>query len=166
MKIKRICLVVILPVVLACFLSACIVIPVRKHYRIAEESVSSVEIYDLNINGNYNSDFIKTEESVYTLEQDRVGDFLADLSKIRFSDTIIISFTAVDPNFTYDQWVARINYTDGSYDLISCDGYGEAYDKNGELTDSNHLGCDNDQWKQFIAKYIPEDVFEANRQEE
>ena len=94
-----------------------------------------------------------------------MADFLSDLSNIQFSDTIIIAIAAVDPSFYYDDWVTRINYTDGSFSLISCDGFGESYDANDQVTDRNHFGCDNDEWKQFIGKYVPYDIFENNENE-
>lgn len=146
-------------------LTSCILIPIQKHYDIDPETVSSIEIYDLRGVDTYYSFFLESETPVYSIEEDQMADFLSDLSNIQFSDTIIITIAAVDPSFFYDDWVTRINYTDGSFSLISCDGFGESYDANDQVTDRNHFGCDNDEWKQFIGKYVPYDIFENNENE-
>ena len=52
-----------------------------------------------------------------------------------------------------------MNYTNGSYELISCDGYGETFDQNGEQIRYHHYGCDDDEWWAFIQKHVPEDIF-------
>lgn len=140
--------------------TSCIVIPMYKHYDIDSEKVSSIEIYDLRNSETYYYDFPGEELPVYTIEKDQMTDFLSDLSDIRFSDTIIITIAAIDPSFYYGNWVVRINYTDGSYAFISCGGYGATYDENHQRTDSNHFYCDDDEWHQFIGKYVPKEIFE------
>jgi len=71
---------------------------------------------------------------VHTLEASQTSDFLSDLAEIRFSDHLIITIAAMDPNFQYGNGVVRVNYTSGAYSLISCDGYGTDYDADGERT--------------------------------
>ena len=160
-KINRI-LTVAFALTILISLTGCIVIPLYKYYDdIDTEKVSSVDIYDLRNSESYYSDFLETETPVYTLKDDQLNEFWGDLGKIRFTDQIIITIAAVDPSFSYDEWVVRINYIDGSYSLISCDGYGETYDKNNQVIDTNHFGCDNEEWKQFIGKYLPKELFEG-----
>lgn len=161
MKIKHMILISVISFTLLISLTSCIIIPRHKYYDIDFEKVSSIEIYDLRSSETHYSDFIKSETPVYTIEEDKMADFLSDLSNIRFSDTIIITIAAIDPSFCYDDWVVRINYNDGSYFLISCDGYGENYDENDKVTGTNHFSCEDDEWKEFIARYVPEDIFEG-----
>lgn len=153
-------LVSILSLAIFVSLTSCIVIPRYKYYKIDSETVSSIEIYDLRNSDTHYSGFLETETPVYAIEQEQIADFLKDLSDIRFSDSIIITIAAIDPSFVYDDWVVRINYSNGTYALISCDGYGQTYDENDEAIDGNHFGCDDDEWKQFISKYVPKDIFD------
>lgn len=160
MKTKRVLLTALLFLAIFVSLTSCIMIPTYKYYEIDPEKVSSIEIYDLRNSDTHYSDFLETEIPAYAIEKEQTINFLSDLSDIRFSDTIIITIAAVDPSFSYDDWVVRINYTDGSYSLISCDGYGETYDANDQVIEANHFGCDDEEWKQFISTYVPKDIFE------
>ncbi len=158
---KRIVLLTITAILILCTFTGCIVIPLHKRFKIDASAVASIEIYDLcestdTLYGNFH----KTESPVYEIPQDKIAEFLNDLAEIRFSDSIVITIAAIDPSFYYDLWTVRINYTDGSYELISCDGYGATYDQNGKRTESHHWGCDNEEWREFIEKHIPRDIFE------
>ena len=95
---------------------------------------------------------------LYTVADEQVDDFLKDLSKIQFTDHIIIGLLAVDPSFYYGDWVVRLNYTDGTWTLLSSDGYSETFDKAGKYISSNHFGCDPDKWERFVTAYLPADV--------
>ncbi|MBR6514034.1 MAG: hypothetical protein IKT46_04275 [Clostridia bacterium] len=150
--------------ILTLSLTGCIVIPQYKYYEISPDDVISVQIYDLRKSESYYGDFIELDNPVYTLDDDSKTDFITELSEIRFKDVIIITIAAIDPCFTYDEWVARINYNDGSYDLISCDGYNQSYNANNECVSSNHYSCDNDEWKAFITSYLPEDFLNGIKQ--
>ena len=150
----------ILTVIVMCTLTSCIIIPVYKNFEIDANAVVSIEIYDLCQADSLYGEFVKTETPVYEIPAEKITDFLNDLSKIRFSDHIIIVLAAIDPSFCYDEWTIRINYTDGSYELISSDGCGETYANNGEVIDSHHFGCDQEEWRDFIGQYVPEDIFD------
>lgn len=164
MKFNRIIPLFTVLIILTVTFTGCIVIPQYKYYDISPDEVISVQIYDLRTSETYYGDFIEKDNPVYTLPEDITDDFLTELSEIRFKDSIVITIAAVDPNFTYDEWVARINYADGSYDLISCDGYGQSYNETNEVTDTNHYGCDNDEWKKFITGYLPEEFINNIKQ--
>ena len=146
-------------------LTGCIIIPLYKNYEIPADTVSSIEIYNTSQCEVAYSEFFKTEPAVYQIPDDQTADFLSDLSQIRFSDAIVIVLAAMDPSFYYGEWVTRINYTDGTYEMISCAGYGETYDQNDNHIKSHHYGCDDDEWNNFIGKYLPTDVFEEREQE-
>lgn len=154
---KRIALLTVTLILVALSLTSCIIIPLYKTFDIDPQTVSSVQIYDLCTDTE--GFFLDESEPVYEIPKDKTADFLNDLSGIRFSDTIIIAIAAIDPSFSFDTWTVRINYTDGSYELISNDGYGLSYNQDGEITDSHHYGCDQDEWDEFIAKYLPEDIY-------
>ena len=157
---KRIGLCILTAIIVTCSMTSCIVIPLYEHFEIDADTVASIEIYDLCMVDSLGGAFLETEAPVYEIPAEENTDFLHDLANIRFSDAIIIVLAAIDPSFYYDEWTVRINYTDGSYELISSDGYGETYDNNGEVIDAHHFGCDQEEWRTFIGKYVPEDIFE------
>ena len=152
---KRLVLLTAVTILSMCTLTGCIVIPIYKNFDIDANTVESIQIYDLC--ENYSID--DALAPVYEIPKESTADFLSDLAKIRFSDAIIIVIAAIDPSFCYDTWTVRVNYTDGSYEFISCDGYGETFDKNGKRTGGHHFGCYNDEWWAFIGQYVPEDLF-------
>lgn len=138
---------------LTVFLSGCIIIPLHKYYEIPDEEVASVQFYDLRNRYSYDDDFHQTMDPVYTLPEEETADFLKDFSKLEFSDAIVIVLAAVDPSFSYGEWVIRINFTDETYTLYSCKGYGETFDADGNRIDSTHFGCDRDELAALISKY-------------
>lgn len=166
---KKLTLLIISLALLIPMLSGCIIIPQYKNFEIDATTVVSIEIYDLY----RDTEIVETEEydpylleprpyettSVYTIPEEEKADFLNDLAKIQFTDYIIIVPAPIDPSFDFARWTARINYTDGSYEFISCYGYGETYDANGECIGFHHYGCDNNEWWALIEKYTPEDIF-------
>ena len=154
---KRIFSATLLILALLLSLSSCIVIPIYKNFDLDPETVSSVQIYDLRFGDSYYDDFLEQEFLlVHTLEASQTSDFLSDLAEIRFSKHLVIMIAAMDPSFHYGDWVVRVNYTSGAYSLISCDGYGTEYDANGELIKTHHFGCDREEWKDLIMRYIPQ----------
>ena len=166
---KKLALFLISLVLLVPILSGCIIIPRYTNFEIDAATVESIEIYDLY----RDTEIIKEDgyspyqripqpyetTSVYTLPEEEKADFLSDLAKIRFNDYIIIVLAAIDPGFNYARWTVRINYTDGSYEFLSCYGYGETFNKDVERIDSHHNGCDENEWFAFIEKYTPADIF-------
>jgi hypothetical protein len=163
---KRVGLFILTVIIVMCAMTSCVIIPIYKNFEIDADTVASIEIYDLREADSLYSNFVKTESPVYEIPQEKKAAFLNDLAEIHFSDAIIIVLAAIDPSFYYDVWTIRINYTDGSYELISSDGYEEAYDSNGESVDIHHFGCDQEEWWAFIGKYVPEDIFNYTHETE
>ena len=163
---KRIALLTIIFVLISNILTGCMIIPQYKRFKIEEATVASIEIYDLCEVDSIYGNFVETETPIYEIPAEEVDDFLSNLAKIRFSDTIIIALMPTDPSFYFDDWTVRINYSDESYELISCDGYGKTFNKNGETADTHHFSCNQDKWSEFISKYIPQDIFEHSHKAE
>jgi len=159
---KKIILSALTSILLVSILTGCIIIPLNHNFEINADEVESVDIYDLRGVDTLYGDFIETEKPVYKIPEDKNVDFLSELSKIEFSDSIVIVLAAVDPSFYYDEWTVRINYTDGSFELISSYGFGQRFDKDGEIEDVHHWGCDREEWHEFISNYVPEDIFGIN----
>lgn len=51
--------------------------------------------------------------------------------------------------------VVRLNFTDGSFRLISDAGYWEAYDTQGNYVSKDHYYGDDDDWYAFLKPYLP-----------
>lgn len=123
-----------------------------------KDAVTSVQIYDLRNHEGKHNNFLDTEEPVYTVEEEKTADFLSDLQAIEFYETKLLVIAAVDPGFTFDEWTVRLNYDNGTYLIFSDNGYAELYDEAGEVIESDHGGCDQEQWDDLIEKYVPEDI--------
>lgn len=158
MKIKKTVLVSAFILVMLFSLTSCIIIPLKKHYDFELDEVSSIDIYNLRENRMDRSNFLETEVPMYTIGEDQKADFLSDFGDIQFNDSIIIVLAAIDPSFSYGEWVVRINFVDGSYSLFSCAGYGETFDANDKWKESTHYSCDLEDLVELICKYVPKDI--------
>ena len=154
MKPYRPFLLILLIFVLIVSLSGCIIIPLRKHYDIPSEEVTSVQFYDLrDPELSRSSGFDTSLEPTFTIPEENKEEFLDDFSKLKFSDTIVIILAAIDPSFYYGDWVVRINFTNGQYTFYSCGGYGETFDAEGKRISSTHFSCDNEELENLVGKY-------------
>ena len=114
----------------------------------------SVQFYDLrNQNANGGTGFNQSEEPVYTVPEEEREKFLKDFSTLEFTDTIIIVLAAIDPSFSYGEWVVRINFTNGQYTFYSCAGYGETFNAEGKRVSSTHFSCNDEELEKLIGKY-------------
>lgn len=163
---KRIALLTVSIILIMCCLSGCIVIRRYRHFDIDPITVSSIQVYDLCDDDGWESQFLATDIPVYEISEEQTADFISDLNDIEFSDHLIITIAAIDPSFNYGEWTVRINYNDGTYELISDGGYGETYDSNNEWVSSHHWSCDAAEWEAFIGKYVPADIFNHHQDKE
>lgn len=156
MKILKPLLFVIMICSILFSLTACIIIPLTKHYDIPAEDVASVEFYDLSSLEDHYSGFDTLLDPVYTLPQAEIEAFLSDFSELEFTDTIIIMLAAIDPSFWYGDWVVRVNFENGQYTFYSSGGYGETFDADGNCISSTHFSCDDEALANLISKYYSE----------
>jgi hypothetical protein len=146
-------------------LTSCIIIPVYKWYEIDSETVASIQIYDLYDANTYMEAFLKTEVPVYEIPEEDKDTFLTELGKITFDDPIVIILASQQPRRSYGRWTVRVNYTDGSYQLISNEGFGQTFDENNECLESHRGLCDDEIWYEFIENYVPKDIFDRTQKE-
>ncbi len=162
MKTVKKLLLSALAIVMLISLSSCVIVPSYKRYNnINTDEVESVEIYDLRDAEAEDRTFLETDAPIFDIEEESIEDFFEDLGQIRFEDHLVFVLIPMDPVFSYGEWVVRINYTDGSYTLISDRGFGETYDDEGECIERNHYGCESEEWLALIGKYVPEEIFES-----
>ncbi len=141
-------------------LSGCIIIPQYKNFEIDPAEIASIEIYDLRESDTYGEQFLEDTSPVCEIPGEEIDDFTRDLAEIEFTRYIIIVLAAVDPSFNYGDFVARINYTDGSFELLSDGGWGQTFDQDGEVISSHRYGCDSEEWEEFIGKYLPKEIMD------
>ena len=140
-------------------LTGCIIIPRYKHYDdIDAEKVSTIEIYGIHKSERITSSDVNADTLAYSLDENEFSDFLNKLSKIQFKDYILIVPGAVNPSFSYGNYVVKIKYNNGNYILISDGGFGESFDADGNEISSNHFGCDTEKWENLIFDYLPEEI--------
>ena len=140
-------------------LTGCIIIPRYKHYDdIDAEKVSTIEIYGIHKSERITGSDVNADTLAYSLDENEFSDFLNKLSKIQFKDYILIVPGAVDPSFSYGNYVVKIKYNNGNYILISDGGFGESFDADGNEISSNHFGCDTEKWENLIFDYLPEEI--------
>jgi len=139
-------------------LSSCIIIPEYKNFEIDPATIASIEIYDLRESDTRGEAFLEDTSPVYEIPDEEIDDFTSDLAEIDFTRYIIIVLAAIDPSFNYGDFVVRINYTDGSFELLSDGGWGQTFDQDGEAISGHHYGCDDEEWEEFIGKYLPKEI--------
>ena len=152
MKKIRLISLFILASTLLCAFTGCITRRTRVN-DIVEADVASIQIYGL-LPEERTKGFHETIEPTVTLDSAQHGEFLEGLAKMKFSDTIIL-LGASDPSFHFGPYVVRLNFTDGSFRLISSQGYWETYDPQGNYVSKDHYGCDDDDWYAFLKPYLP-----------
>ena len=163
MKRTKLFISVLLLIVLLCSLTGCIVIPFHDYYDdIDPETVASIQVYNLRNADKYSDIFLQTETPLHTLHPTEHAAFLDDLAQIRFTHHVLIVLAAVDPSFRYGDLTVRINFTDGSFRLISDCHYAEAFDKDGNVIDRNRYGCDEAEWMCLVQKYLSMDSPDAS----
>ena len=140
-------------------LTGCIIIPRYKRYDdIDVEKVSTIEIYGIHKSERITGSDVNADTLAYSLDENEFSDFLNKLSKIQFKDYILIVPGAVDPSFSYGNYVVKIKYNNGNYILISDGSFGESFDADGNRIDKNHFGCDDDEWENLIFDYLPDEI--------
>ena len=141
-------------------LTGCIVIPRHKTFEISPDTVSTIKIYDLRGRESRFEGAVDADAPVYELPEEEKTDFLTELAKVDFSDEILIMLAAVDPSFSFGEWVVRINYADGSYEFLSCNAFGSVFNQNDELISTHHYGSKREEWIAFLGNYAPKNFFD------
>ncbi len=114
-----------------------------------DDDVVSIEFYDLrNSESSYTIDGLEPFFTVPAAEQ---AAFLSDLRELHFADTVVF-LIAMDPSFSFDDYVVRIELSDGSYKLMSSGGYNRDVAADGTITE-NHFFCADGDWNDLLFAY-------------
>ena len=131
--------------------------------QISPENVSSIDVYDLSKTPehkdsyHYQEEFEEEIKPDYTLSSDQIEPFLTELAGIKFETYhLVFTLAATDPTFHIGNYVARINFSDGSFRLLSDGSYHPIFSPDGKVTDGDHnTVASEDEWKSFITQYLP-----------
>ena len=155
MKHAKMLISAVLLIALLCTLTGCIVVPVHDYCNdIDPASVASIEIYNLRNVNTLEGRFLETETPVRILQPLQHAAFLYDLSRIHFTTEILLLPIPSDPSRYYGDLTIRINFTDGSFQLVSDRSFGQSFDKDGKMVEYNYYACDSAEWQQFVQNYL------------
>ena len=166
-KKKSIALFLLLIVLSVISLTGCIGYFTDFYYdsnQINPENVSSIDIYDFSKTPEhkyayYQQEFEEEveEEVEHALSSDQIEPFLTELAAIKFRTYhLVFTLAATDPSFRLGDYVVRINFSDGSFRLISDEDYNPVFDSDGKIiADDHNMVSSSDEWNAFISKYLP-----------
>ena len=166
--IKRIIALTLIMIISVSFLTGCLwVINNEEHLPLsyAQQKVVKIEIYDVNQLGENSglSVFGHADENlsienldnlldpIKTLEGDVAFEFYDNVAHMPFSVTFVFVLAAYDPSHGFFNYVAKITYENGEYDIIS-EGkqYFSSRSENERIT---ILECLVD-WNSFVEEYL------------
>ena len=132
----------------------CCVITLDEGYELYHsfEEFSSVGLY--NGDGEEASNCVLAQ-----LQPSQYAAFQRDLEALPFEDQFLLIPGAVDPSFDFGEYVVRIDYKDGSYELISDCGFQILYSQEAEYGRSAHYSISDMAWYTFLSSYFPSVVF-------
>ena len=160
--------VLFLMLALALSLSSCIWIVIHEEkldLSHPEEMVVKIELYDIDelehgidVFGHTGEEYAEYTISnldnlldpIRTLEGDEARAFFNRAKNINFSHTQVIVLAPSDPHHGFYDYVAKITYDNGDYDVISNEK--QYYYVNGEETYS--IKSYGGEWNEFIKEYL------------
>ena len=151
-------LAVLMLVVTMCLLCGCISFKNRFEPIGTVDQIESIEIFYLPSSvDSYRVD-TSSFESVTVLEQSDFNQMHERLQNLVYVDTVIL-FVASDPNFALFDFVIKVQYRDGTFDLVTENG-AFAYDSNNEVTSDIWGGIDEEIWKQLIVDFVGQEQWD------
>ena len=92
-------------------------------------------------------------DPIFALTEDVVSEFYDRLSHLDFSVNYSFVIAAMDPHHFYSDYVVKVTYTDGAYDIISRSEQ-SYFSKDSELVKEASLVAVSD-FEVFIKEYLP-----------
>ena len=116
------------------------------------ERVENIYIYHLEEPLYYTEIDLLPSTPTHTIEESNFTPFIQDLEQIPF-ERVVFALGAIDFIKTYESYAVKIEYQDGSYELIGhC--LQQTFAKDGTDTSMNHLFCEEEVWLAFLQKYV------------
>ena len=142
-------------------LSGCVTFYNRFEAYDEVSNIEKIEVFyvDSKID-SYIVDIPSSKQPIAVLEKDVYNEIVADLEKLIFK-SIAIVIAANDPNFDLLEFVIKISYNSGVYQLVSNSGTVYTYNK-GEHLNGFHGAVGQETWDSLIIKYIGKELFDKN----
>ena len=114
--------------------------------------ISSVEIYHLTEYAEF--ELPEEVEPVTSLDPAVFSEFCTDIQSLRYTDVLILFPMAVDPSWGLMDYVVKIIYINGDFEVIGNYGYQTQEVVDGSGSSNRHYSFDGETWVSFIEKYI------------
>lgn len=140
-------------------LSGCVTFYNRFEAYDEVSNIEKIEVFyvDSKID-SYIVDIPSSKQPIAVLESDVYNEIVSDLENLIFKDTIII-IAANDPNFYLFEFVIKISYNSGVYQLVSNSRIVYTYN-NGDILNSFYGAVGQETWDSLIIKYIGKELFD------
>ena len=133
-------------------LSGCVKVPRKWEFLHSADSISAIEIY--NLAESVDGDIPEDAEPIAFVKQEDFASFCEDISKIQFSNLIILVPVTYDPSWSLGGYVAKIIYENGDYEIICNRGYQAHEVKNGRDRSFHYNFPDDSTWNNLIESYM------------
>ena len=152
-------LAVLMLVVTTCLLCGCIIRFQNSFEPMGTvDQIESVEIFYLHSSVySYRLD-TSSFESVAVLEQSDFNQMHDRLQNLAYNDLIIL-VVPTDSNYYLFDFVIKVQYNDGTFDLVSEMG-AFAYDSNNKVTSDTCGWIDEEIWKQLIVDFVGQEQWD------
>ena len=140
----------VLIIALMMSLSGCIVITLDEYYELAYDT-NQIESIGIYARGDAN---VLSDEPLAVIDPDEFDAFVGELESLSFEENKIITIAAIDPSFSFGDYIIQVVYTDGAVERISNFGYQEFQDAAGN-EQCSHYGLQNEEeWEIFLNPYL------------
>ena len=157
---KKIIIVLLLISLVSTLLTGCIQWETAEKYELLQDTsnIKSIRIYSENTDSeilyNYSDPTEPCGELLGEIPSGQYDAFVEELLGLSYVDHHIIFLVpaAYDPNFYYLSPIVKIEYYDGSCELISS-AIQRQFNVNEEYPDVTDYDVDDDAWNTFLGKW-------------
>ena len=155
---NKICLTFVMLLLICFFFSGCISWETQASYELLYDpaQIKSIRIYRTNNDlYDYNDPNGPCGELLGEIAPEQYAYFTAELTGLSFAEhhLIILFPVAVDPNFYYGNYIVKIEYQDGSCELIS-DWMQRKFRVNEKYPDYTDYDTEDEPWLEFLRKWV------------
>ena len=157
---KKIVLTVIAVSIVCMFLSGCIHWETEVNYELLHDisQIQSIRVYDEDYSDgayDYSDPVDPCGDLLGEISSDQFDNFVKELTELPFTEShlIILFPVTYDPNFYYGEYIVKIEYFDGSCELIS-DWLSRQFRLNERYPNTIRYGVDNEVWMDFLQKWV------------
>ena len=156
---KKIIMVLLLISLVSTLLTGCIQWETAEKHELLQDTsnIKSIRIYSENTDSlyNYSDPNEPCGELLGEIPADQYAVFTKELTELSFTEHHLIFLFPVtyDPNFYYLGPIIKIEYNDGSCELIS-DSIQRQFRVNEKYPDTIEYGVEEECWLAFLQKWV------------